>query len=111
MLEKREKTIFESIIARDLPATIIYEDERVIAFLDIFPQAPGHFLVVPKRFSTNLIDIEEDDFLYLISTARRLAKEEIKRLGVSGFRLIVNSGSKAKQVIFHTHIHIVPAKE
>lgn len=106
-----EKTVFQKIIDRELPATILYEDEKVIAILDIFPKATGHFLVIPKKFSVNLIDIEEEDFIYLISTARRLAKEQIAVLGVSGFRLIVNSGAKAKQVVFHTHVHILPAEE
>lgn len=107
----REKTIFEKIIDRELPSTVLYEDDRVIAILDIYPQTPGHFLVIPKLHSVNLIDIDEDTFLYLMSTARRLARQRIAEMGVSGFRLIVNNGARAKQVVFHTHVHIVPALE
>lgn len=108
---KKEKTIFQKIIDREAPAEIIYEDEIVIVIYDAFPVEPGHFLVIPKKFSVNLIDIDEQTFLYCMSIARKIAKEKIKEWKVDGFRLIINNGKNAKQVVFHTHIHIVPAKK
>ncbi|SYV89626.1 HINT (histidine triad nucleotide-binding protein) family member, partial [Metamycoplasma alkalescens] len=70
-----EKDIFQRIIDREIPATILYEDADVIAFLDIKPVQKGHFLVVHKEFSRNLYDIEEKDLLKLVSKARELALE------------------------------------
>lgn len=105
----REKTIFEKIIDKELPANVLYEDDRVIAIYDINPKTEGHFLVIPKKHSRNLKDIDEQDFQYAISKARELALEEIKKLGVDGFRLIINNEASSKQVVFHTHIHIIPS--
>ena len=104
------KDIFQQIIDRDIDAKIIYEDDRVISFYDINPVSKGHFLTVPKKHSRNLIDIDADTLNYLIATARRLAVDEIKRKGVAGYRLVVNSEPSAKQVIFRTHVHILPAR-
>lgn len=106
-----EDSVFERIIKREAPAEILYEDDKLIAFLDKYPRAPGHFLVVPKLRSTNLIDIDEATYLHLMKVSRQLAIEQMERLKVSGFKLVVNNGAKADQVIFHTHIHIIPALE
>ncbi|MGY6172344.1 histidine triad protein HinT [Candidatus Mycoplasma pogonae] len=104
-----EKTIFQKIIDREIPSEIIYEDDKVIAIKDIKPVREGHFLVIPKNHSTNLIDIEEQDFLYTMSKARELALKIIKDMGVAGFNLVVNNHADAGQEVFHTHIHIVPS--
>lgn len=101
-------TIFTKIINKEIPAKILYEDERVMAFYDINPTRPGHFLVIPKVHSTNLIDINNDDLSYLMAKARELAVAEINKMGVSGFNLWVNNGKEAGQEVFHTHIHIIP---
>ena len=105
-----EVNIIESIIKKELPSKIIYEDEKVLAFLDINPVEKGHFLVVPKVKSTNLIDIKDEDLTYLMLKARELALVEIKKLNVKGFKLIVNNGKEAGQEIFWTHVHIIPSK-
>lgn len=104
-------TIFSKIINRELPAKIIYEDDRIIAIEDKFPQSKGHFLVIPKKFAVNLEDINDDELTYLMLKARELAKKQIKHIGVSGFNLVVNSGKSAGQEIMHIHVHIVPAKK
>ncbi|AWX69632.1 histidine triad protein HinT [[Mycoplasma] anseris] len=106
-----EKDIFQRIIDREIPATIIYEDKEVIAFNDIKPVNKGHFLVVPKVFSENLYDIEDEELSYLILKARELALETMKKLNATGFKLIVNNNSSAGQEIFRTHIHIIPYYE
>ncbi len=104
-------SIFSKIITKEIPAKIIYEDQRVIAFEDTHPIRPGHFLVVPKVFSENLYDIKSDDLSYLINKARELAIKVTKELGVSGFNLQINNGVSAGQEVFHTHIHVIPANK
>ncbi|AJR12203.1 HIT-like protein [Mesomycoplasma dispar] len=101
-------TLFLDIISKKLPSTTIYEDEKVIAFLDKFPVSPGHFLVVPKNYSRNLFSISEQDFLYLVKKARELAIEQVKKLNASSFKLLINNEKDAQQTIFHTHVHIIP---
>lgn len=101
--------IFQKIINKEIPANIFYEDERVIAFYDIKPERPGHFLVVPKSHSTNFYDISDEDLKYLIVIARDLAVKKTKELGVDGFNIKVNNGANVGQEVFRTHIHVIPS--
>ncbi|BAP39519.1 histidine triad protein HinT [Metamycoplasma canadense] len=103
-----EKDTFQRIIDREIPATIIYEDSNIIAFLDIDPVEKGHFLVTPKEFSKNLYDIDDEDLIKLISKARELAIEQTEKLNASGFKLVINNNESAGQAIFRTHVHIIP---
>ena len=103
-----EKDTFQRIIDREIPATIIYEDDNIIAFLDIHPHNKGHFLVVPKEFSENLFDIEDEQYLTLLTVAKSLALSQVKKLNATGFKLEINNGTSAGQEIFRTHIHIIP---
>ena len=104
-------TIFQKIINKQILADILYEDDDLIAFYDTKPKSPGHFLVVPKNLSINLIDIKDKDLEVLIKKTRKLALEEIKKRNVSGFQLIINNGESAGQEVFHTHIHIIPSEQ
>lgn len=104
-------TLFEKIIAREIPADIIYEDKQVIAIKDINPKNPGHFLVIPKNVSTNLMDISDSDYKYLLLKAKELANKTIKDMKVSGYQLIINNGANAGQEVFHTHVHIIPSRK
>ncbi|WP_373597994.1 histidine triad protein HinT [Metamycoplasma equirhinis] len=106
-----EKDTFQRIIDREIPATIIYEDDKFIAFLDIDPDEKGHFLVVSKTFSRNLYDIENNDLAELIIKAKELAIEETEKLNASGFQLIINNNETSGQSIFRTHVHIIPSYE
>ncbi|MCP4336923.1 MAG: HIT domain-containing protein [Mycoplasma sp.] len=103
-------TIFEKIINGEIPAKVIYEDENVIAFLDHMPKTTGHTLVVPKEFSRNLKDISEKSLVNVMKVAVKVAKHLIKKLEVDGFRIICNNEASSKQVVFHTHIHIIPTE-
>lgn len=105
------ETIFQKIIEKKSPANILFENKKVIAFYDINPKTKGHFLVIPKIYSRNLKTIKEKDMLYLFKIARKLAMKEIKKLNVDGFRLIVNNEASSKQVVFHTHVHIIPSEK
>ncbi|TPE57443.1 HIT domain-containing protein [[Mycoplasma] falconis] len=106
-----EKDIFQRIIDREIPSTIIYEDDKAIAIVDIHPVNKGHFLVIPKNYSENLFDIEDEDLTYLIVLAKNLAIEQVEKLNAKGFKLTINNGETAGQVIFRTHIHIIPYYE
>ena len=104
--------LFCKIINREIPATIRYEDDEIIAFDDINPQAPVHFLIVPKKHISTLNDIEEEDTELvgkLIRTAALLAKE----MGIeqSGYRTLFNCNSDAGQIVYHIHLHMLGGKK
>lgn len=101
--------IFQNIIDKKQSANILFENKKVIAFYDINPVQKGHFLVVPKIYSRNLIDIKDKDLTYLMRIAKKLAIKETKKLNVNGFKLVVNNEAESGQVIFRTHIHIIPS--
>ncbi|HVT37001.1 MAG TPA: histidine triad nucleotide-binding protein [Nevskiaceae bacterium] len=101
------KTLFEKIIAREIPATFVHEDEHCVAFRDISPAAPTHVLLVPRKPLTMLTDASAEDQLllgHLMLTASKIARD----LGVGdAFRLAVNNGAGAGQSVFHLHLHIL----
>lgn len=101
------ETLFSKIIDREIPADIVYEDDRCLAFRDINPQAPVHILVIPKQAIARLADAgaEDRDILgHLLHTAARIAEQQ----GVGdAFRLVVNNGEGAGQSVFHLHVHIL----
>jgi histidine triad (HIT) family protein len=101
-------TLFERIIARELPAEVAFEDEEFFAFHDIHPQAPVHVLIVPKRLIARIGEATEQDAPLLgrlLLTGRRLAEE----LGVagSGYRLVLNHGRDAGESVPHLHLHLL----
>ncbi|QDY88617.1 histidine triad protein HinT [Mycoplasma anserisalpingitidis] len=102
--------IFKKIIDREIPASIIYEDDVVIAFLDAYPEQPGHFLVVPKSESKNIIENSDEEFIHAMRIVRKLINERLIENGITDFRIQVNTGTKAGQTVFHTHIHVIPHK-
>ncbi len=101
-------TIFEKIINREIPAEIIYEDEKCIVFLDITPINKGHALVVPKELSVNILDIQPDTLTHLAVTAKKVGHALMETLEAAGINLIMNNGEAAGQEVPHTHIHVVP---
>jgi len=103
--------IFCKIIAKEIPSEIIYENDKVFAFLDTNPVNPGHTLVIPKTHNENLIDTEDELLCEIILTVKKIAPAIIKAVGAEGYNLGVNSGTVAGQVVFHTHFHIMPRFE
>jgi histidine triad (HIT) family protein len=100
--------LFCKIISKKIPAKIIYEDEGVLVFEDINPQAPVHALVVPKKHISTTLDMSnEDDALigHLFQTAGKIAKE--KGIAERGFRLVVNTNPEAGQTVYHIHLHLL----
>ncbi|MHA3786478.1 histidine triad protein HinT [Mycoplasma sp. Z244C] len=104
-------SIFTKIIKREIPSKVLYEDDKVIAIYDAFPQTEGHFLVVPKTPEENILANNEEDFLYAMKKARELANQEVIEKGIPGFKIVINTGKTAGQVVFHTHIHVIPYRE
>ena len=102
--------VFCQIIRREAPASIVYEDEQVAAFLSNRPVNEGHTLVVPKKHYTNIFEIPEDEAAYLFKVAKRVAEAVKEATGIEAFRIVQNNGKDAAQVIFHLHVHIIPMK-
>ena len=102
------KTLFEKIIAREIPADIVYEDDLVLAFRDIKPQAPVHVLIVPKRPIPRLADAKPEDHQVLGHLLLKAA-EIAARLGVkeTGYRLAINNGPNAGESVPHLHCHLL----
>jgi histidine triad (HIT) family protein len=101
-------TLFERIVARELPATILHQDERVTAFRDINPQAPVHILIVPNKAIPTANDIaDEDEALigHMFTVARDLARRE--GIADDGYRLIINCNAHGGQEVYHLHVHLV----
>lgn len=104
--------IFAKIIRGEMPAIKVFEDEVAIAFMDIFPQADGHSLVIPKKMgATNLLTADPADLGPLIVRTQRVAKAVVKALAPDGLRLVQFNGSPAGQSVFHLHFHIIPVVE
>ncbi len=100
--------LFCKIISKEIQAEIIYEDSQVLVFLDIHPMNPGHTLLVPKKHAPNCLDTDDQDLAALITTAKRLAPAVLRAVGAEAFNIGVNCGKEAGQVIFHTHLHLMP---
>ena len=100
--------LFCKIVKREIPASIVYEDERVLAFNDINPQAPTHVLVIPKRHIATLNDLEPGDDQIVGEVVRCAAAIATER-GISGpgFRTVFNTNSEAGQTVFHIHLHLI----
>ncbi|XP_036687278.1 histidine triad nucleotide-binding protein 1-like [Balaenoptera musculus] len=100
-------TIFRKILRKEIPAKIIYEDDQCLAFHDISPQAPTHFLVIPKRHISQISAAEDDDeslLGYLMIVGKKCAAD----LGLKkGYRMVVNEGSDGRQSVYHVHLHVL----
>ena len=103
-------TLFSKIIAREIPADIVYEDEHCLAFRDINPQAPVHVLLIPKQEIPRLADAVDGD-QSLLGHLMLAAGKVARQLGVeNAFRLVVNNGAGAGQTVFHLHLHLLAGR-
>jgi histidine triad (HIT) family protein len=100
--------LFCKIVAGELPAQRIDEDEHTIAFMDLNPWTRGHALVIPRAHSPNLYEIPDDDLARTAAAAKRLARRMKERLGCDGINLINSCEPAAWQTVFHFHIHVIP---
>ena len=104
--------LFCKIINREIPADIVYEDDTVLAFKDISPQAPCHILIIPKVHISTINDIEpshQDTLGYMILTAKKIGAD--MGISESGYRLIMNCNEDGGQTVFHIHLHILGGKK
>jgi histidine triad (HIT) family protein len=100
--------IFCKILAGEIPARIVDEDERTIAFMDIAPATRGHALVVPRAHSRDLLEIAPEDLQATALAAQRLAGRATERLAADGVNLLNACGPAAWQTVYHFHIHVIP---
>jgi histidine triad (HIT) family protein len=103
--------IFCKIVAGELPATIVGEDERTISFFDIAPATRGHALVIPREHSADLLSIDAEDLAAVGLAAQRLAARFKQHLGADGVNLLNSCGAIAFQSVFHFHMHVIPRYE
>jgi histidine triad (HIT) family protein len=103
--------IFCKILAGELPTTIVDEDERTIAFMDIAPATRGHALVIPRAHTPDLLSVDPDDLRAVALASQRLAARAKQRLAADGVNLVNSCGAVAWQTIFHFHVHVIPRYE
>ena len=104
-----EQNIFARIIRNELPAIKVYEDDQVLAFMDIMPQAEGHTLVIPKTPALTLLDLPPEAAAYTIQIVQKIAQAMEKALEVKGIVLMQLSGAAAGQTVPHVHFHLIPS--
>ena len=100
-------TIFEKILAKELPAEILYEDDQVMVIQDIHPVAKVHLLILPKKHFSSIQEVTQEDailMMHVVTIAQKMAKEQKIE---NGYRLLTNCGSDAGQTIFHLHFHLI----
>lgn len=102
--------IFAKIIRGELPCHKVYENDKVLAFLDIMPRAPGHTLVLPKAPARNLLDVEPEDLTAVATVAQKIAKAGMKVFEADGITMQQFNESAGGQVVFHLHLHVIPRK-
>ncbi len=100
--------IFCKIVAGEIPASKVYEDDHVLAFLDITQVTQGHTLVIPKQHFRNVLDLEPQVAADLFSAVPAIARQLKEKLGASGLNIVNNNEEAAGQTVFHTHIHLLP---
>ncbi len=100
--------LFCKIISGTIPSHKVYETDTVFAFLDIHPTNLGHTLVIPKTHAAEFLETPDDVLADLMHTIKKIAPRIMEAVGASGWNLMVNSGRDAGQVVFHTHVHIIP---
>ncbi|MGE8652530.1 HIT family protein [Acinetobacter sp. YH12227] len=103
-----DQNIFARILRGELPAFKVYEDEQVLAFMDVMPQAEGHTLVIPKTPAVTLLDLDPEAAAYTIQIVQKVAKAMEKALDVKGIVLMQLSGAAAGQTVPHVHFHLIP---
>jgi histidine triad (HIT) family protein len=102
------ETVFDKILSGEIPCHRLYEDEHVLAFLDVGPLSPGHTLVIPKERKAFLHELSDDTVAAIGRVLPRLCRAIIKATGARAYNILQNNGSDAHQVVMHVHFHIIP---
>lgn len=106
-----DSNIFARILRGEIPCYKVHEDDHVLAFMDVMPQADGHVLVVPKRPARNLRDADPAIFAHALATVQKLGEAAMSAFHADGYRLAQFNEAPAGQTVFHLHFHIIPAYE
>jgi histidine triad (HIT) family protein len=103
--------IFAKILRGEIPCFKVYENDHVLAFLDIMPRAPGHTLVIPKAPARNLLDITEEDFVHVARATRLIARAAMPVFNADGIMIVQFSEPASGQEVYHLHMHVIPRFE
>ena len=110
-MSDHQPTIFDKILAGEIPSYKVYEDDKTFAFMDVMPEAEGHVLVIPKEGAENILDLSSAGLAALTATTQKIAKAVDKALSPDGILLKQYNRAAAGQSVFHVHFHIVPRWE
>ena len=102
---------FAKILRGEFPCYKVYENDHVLAFLDIMPRCPGHTLVIPKAPARNILDIKQDDFVHVARASHTIAQAAMKAFKADGLVVQQFSEPASGQMVFHLHMHVMPVKE
>ena len=105
------QNIFARILAGEVPSVRVFEDERTVAIMDIMPRADGHVLVLPRAASRNILDIDPVDMAAVMATAQKIARAQMTAFGADGITVQHFCEGAGGQVVFHTHVHVLPRHE
>src|SRR5919201_99150 len=100
--------IFAKILRGEFPCHKVYEDDHVLAFLDIMPRSPGHTLVIPKAPARNILDVTEEDYLHVARATRKIARVAMTTFKADGITVQQFNETAGGQVVFHLHVHVMP---
>ncbi|SOC23027.1 histidine triad (HIT) family protein [Stappia indica] len=103
-----DQNVFAKILRGELPAQKVYEDDKTLVIMDIMPRGDGHVLVIPKTPSRNILDIAEDDLNAVMKTVQTMAHAVVRAFDADGTTIQQFSESAGGQVVFHTHVHVIP---
>lgn len=106
-----DQNVFAKVLRGELPSHKIFEDDKTLVIMDIMPRGDGHILVIPKAPSRNILDIETEDLNAVMATVQKMARAVIKAFGADGTTIQQFSEPAGGQVVFHTHVHIIPRFE
>lgn len=106
-----DNCIFCKIINNEVESYTVYENEKVKAFLDIFPASLGHVLIVPKKHYENIYDIEDEYLVEVVRVAKKIANDYKNIFGINNLQLIHSAGKYGQQEVFHFHLHLIPRKD
>jgi histidine triad (HIT) family protein len=100
--------VFAKILRGEFPCFKVYEDDNVLAFLDIMPRSPGHTLVIPKASARNILDIKVEDYLHVARATHKIATAAMKAFNADGMTIQQFNETAGGQVVFHLHVHVMP---
>lgn len=104
-----EETIFDQILKKEIPSEVVFENDKVLGFRDIFPQAKIHLLFIHKERNRNLLEMKENQITDIFNAIKKYAKDS--GLDEKGFRVVSNCGAMAGQTVFYTHFHVISGEQ